>query len=298
MMMHEHDRLDGLGSGAIFNSINKDVLRTFALQIPPIPEQRKISACLSGLQRAIQIEVDRVRHLQELKAATMAKLFREGLRGEPLKETEIGQIPADWAVKRLGQVCDLQSGGTPDRTKLEYWGGGIPWVKTAEVNYRIIEKTSETISELGLDSSSAKVFPEGTVVMAMYGQGVTRGRVGILGIDAATNQACAALFPHPELNARFLYHWLAHNYHQIREFGHGANQKNLSLTILENLTISVPADLAEQAQIADALDLVNVQIQNAERESEVRKALFESMLQLLMTGQVRLSSELQIGGDK
>ncbi|GAB4364081.1 MAG: hypothetical protein Kow0060_21060 [Methylohalobius crimeensis] len=96
---------------------------------------------------------------------------------------------------RLGDIAEIYSGGTPSRTKPSYWNGNIPWIKTAQIqNGLITEKdVEEWITEEGLKHSSAKMVPKGTILMAMYGQGKTRGQVAILGIPATINQACAAI---------------------------------------------------------------------------------------------------------
>jgi type I restriction enzyme, S subunit len=107
----------------------------------------------------------------------------------------IGEIPKHWGIVALGYVCNLTSGGTTDRNRPEYWNGNIPWVKTGEINYNQINQTEEYITELGLNNSSTKLASAGTLLMAMYGQGVTRGRVAILGIEASFNQACLAIAP-------------------------------------------------------------------------------------------------------
>src|SRR5260221_12123428 len=107
----------------------------------------------------------------------MESLFTHCYRGETTKKNEIGEIPQSWQVVKLGEISKVVSGGTPDRSKAEYWGGDIPWVKTGEINYYIINKTEERITKKGLENSSARIIPAGTLLMAMYGQGITRGRV-------------------------------------------------------------------------------------------------------------------------
>jgi len=96
---------------------------------------------------------------------------------------------------KLGKVANIYSGGTPSRTKSRYWNGDIPWVKTAQIQNCLVgaDDIDEFISEEGLKKSSTKMVPEGTILMAMYGQGKTRGQVAILEIDATINQACAAI---------------------------------------------------------------------------------------------------------
>jgi type I restriction enzyme S subunit len=220
----------------------------------------------------------------------MAKLFREGLCGERLKQTEIGEIPESWDVVRLGDHCQLKSGGTPSRLVPEYWGGEIPWVKTTEINYRAITATEEKITELGFENSSAKLFDKGTLLMAMYGQGVTRGRVALLGIRAATNQACAAFFPDETISTRFLNAYFTSAYEEIRELGHGANQRNLSLELLQDVKVPVPRDLEEQEQISNVVAGVQRRIEFSEMKVGALNRLFTSTLHSLITGAVRLNN--------
>jgi type I restriction enzyme S subunit len=180
--------------------VPKNVLGNLRIPLPPLPEQQRIAAVLSAVQEAKEKTEEVIKAARELKKSLMHHLFTYGavpvgdVGDVVLKETEIGAVPEEWEVMRLGDVAKIVSGGTPSRKKTEYWNGKIPWVKTGEVNYNIITKTNEKISELGLENSSTRFIPSGTLLMAMYGQGITRGRVAILGIDATINQACAAIF--------------------------------------------------------------------------------------------------------
>ena len=177
----------------------------------------------------------------------MAHLFTHGTRGEPTKQTPTGEMPVSWDIKTLGELSQVMSGGTPSRTEPAYWGGDIPWVKTGEIDYGTIATTEETITQEGLQNSSARIIPAGTLLMAMYGQGITRGRVAILGIDAAINQACAAIFcSQADLLTDFAFHFLAYSYESIRNLGHGANQKNLNAMLVRSIPISLPPTVEEQ----------------------------------------------------
>lgn len=100
----------------------------------------------------------------------------------------ISKIPAHWEVKKLSHVAQIDSVATPDRSRQDFWNGKIPWVKTGEINYNEILETEEHITESGLRNSSTKLSPKGTLLMAMYGQGITRGRVALLGVPAIYNQ--------------------------------------------------------------------------------------------------------------
>jgi type I restriction enzyme, S subunit len=177
------------------SSVNQGDIGGVMVPLPPLDEQRQIAAVLSAVQWAIERQERLIARTVELKRALMHKLFTEATGGEPANQTEVGAVPARWTESRLEAIARFSSGGTPSREMSEYWAGGtIPWVKTTEVNYCTIRETEERITQAGLDNSPAKIFPAGTLLMAMYGQGVTRGRVGILGIAAATNQACAGAY--------------------------------------------------------------------------------------------------------
>ena len=154
---------------------------------------------------------------ESLKLNLLQSLFTDGLNGEDLVDTVAGRVPESWVVKTVAEIALLKSGGTPSRAKPEYWEGGvIPWVKTGEVDNSVIRSTSECITDEGLANSSAKVFPSGTLLMAMYGQGVTRAKVAMLDIDASTNQACVAFFPTEAISSEFLYYFFQSRYAEIR----------------------------------------------------------------------------------
>ena len=267
-------------------------IATFFHPVPPLDEQRRIAAVLSNIAAGIEVQGRIVVTLKALKAATLARLFREGLRGEPLKQTEIGTIPKSWKLIRLGDHCEVKSGGTPARDIPAYWGGDIPWVKTSEIIYRPITSTSECITRAGLENSSARVFPKGTLLMAMYGQGVTRGKVAFLEIDAATNQACAALFPTEELDCGYLYVFCAHAYDAIRELGHGANQKNLSADLIRQIQLPLPPTLSEQQGIFHVVDSIEKRLLALDQYAAALRTLFSSLLHSLMTAKIRVPASL------
>jgi len=180
-------------------------LKEFHLSLPPRYQQKKIAFILSTVQQAIKSQERIIQTTTELKKALMHKLFTEGLRKEPQKKTAIGSIPKSWEVATIGEIAQLKSGGTPSRKNRMYWDGGdISWIKTGEVDYCKIVRTEEKITKEGLDQSAAKLFPAGTLLIAMYGQGVTRGKVAITGIEAATNQACAGIFPLQKVRTKYL----------------------------------------------------------------------------------------------
>jgi type I restriction enzyme S subunit len=149
-------------------------------------------------------------------------------------------LPDGWKRLTLGEIAQITSGGTPDRSEPTYWGGDIPWVTTGEIQFNTITHTAEKITETGLKGSSAKLFPPGTLLMAMYGQGKTRGQVAKLEIEAATNQACAAILLNEGSDEDFYFQCLASQYESIRDLGNAGTQKNLNGALIKEIAVPVP----------------------------------------------------------
>ena len=137
-----------------------------------------------------------------------------------------------WRVSSLGSYATMSSGATTDRSKSQYWGGDIPWIKTGEVKYDEITETEERITSDGVANSAVTLSPPGTLLMAMYGQGVTRGRVALLGISSTYNQACAAITPNEPIWNEYLRYFFIAAYHAIRACGYETNKINLKDKII------------------------------------------------------------------
>lgn len=254
-------------------------------------EQTRVGQLLWSTQRAIRACEATIESAGTLKRAAMRELFTRGLRDEAQKETEIGRAPNSWTVEELKERFTVVSGGTPARGNAAYWTGGtIPWVKTTEINYTVISETQERITPEGLANSAARLLPSGTVLMAMYGQGVTRARVGVLGIEAACNQACAGLLPKDDtLDPRFLYHFLTFRYEAIRNLAHGGQQQNLNMDIVRALPLVYPDNRDEQREIVEILDAIDQKIDLHMRKQALLEELFKALLHKLMTGEIRVS---------
>jgi len=173
-------------------------------------------------------------------------------------------LPKRWSRSTLGEIARITSGGTPDRSKPEYWGGDVPWITTGEIQFNTITDSTEKITTAGLQNSSAKLFPPGTLLMAMYGQGKTRGQVAKVGIEAATNQACAAILLNENNDPDFYFQYLSSKYEELRELGNAGTQKNLSGGILKGVAVPVPP-LIEQRRIAHILSTWDQAIATSER---------------------------------
>ena len=204
------------------------------------------------------------------------------------KQTDIGAIPSDWELKQLGSIAEVSAGGTPSRGVPEYWNGGIPWVTTTEVDFGRIRATSQHISALGLKSSAAKLLNPGTILLALYGQGKTRGKVAILDIEATSNQACAAIVLSETVSRPFVFSYLASRYDFIRGLSNTGNQENLNGVIVKSIPIPLPPTLAEQEAIAGALSDADAWIESLEQLIAKKRQIKQGAMQELLTGKRRL----------
>ena len=160
-------------------------------------------------------------------------------------------LPTGWKVSSLGDVAKWGSGGTPKANNLAYYGGTIPWVIIGDLNDGVVSETANSITQLGLDESSAKLVPQGTLLIAMYG---SIGKLGIAGMDLATNQAIAFAAPMLEIvTSEYLFQYLASQKEIFLASGKGMTQQNISQTMLKSWPIPVPP-LAEQRKIVEILE--------------------------------------------
>lgn len=175
---------------------------------------------------------------------------------------------------KLEVLCNVQAGGTPARSKKEYWENGtIPWVKISDISEKNLSSTEETITEKGLNSSSAKIFPKGTLLYTIF---ATLGEVCILNIDAATNQAIAGIqIENDSVEREYLYYFLTSLKEHVNKIGRGVAQNNINMTILRNIDIPLP-ERVKQKKIADTLTCVDTLIDKRKRQLVMLDELVKS----------------------
>ncbi len=177
--------------------------------------------------------------------------------------TNNSNIPKHWQLKKLGDVCHTTSGGTPSRQKSSYYNGNIPWVKSGELDKGLIHDTEEKISEEAVKNSSAKIFPKGTLLIALYG--ATIGKLAFLGVDAATNQAICGIFKNDNIDSNYLYHFLFYKKPNLVKQGIGGAQPNISQGILKNLDLPIPP-LPEQQVIVAKIEELLSELENGKQQ--------------------------------
>lgn len=179
---------------------------------------------------------------------------------KPSAMTWLDQLPDHWDTASLRWFSKRYSGGTPDKGNDAYWeDGDIPWINSGAVNDGYVTQPSELITREGFSNSSAKWIPKDALVMALAGQGKTKGMVAQLGIPTTCNQSMAALIPNQRFNPRYLYWWLTANYQNIRNLAGGEARDGLNLEMLGSIPCPVPP-AAEQAAVARFLDAKTARI--------------------------------------
>ena len=251
------------------------------IPLPPLEEQRRIVKSVEDL-------VTRIAKAKSLREEIDAET--ELLPAAEFKKLRYELLESKFPKNKLGNITQVTAGGTPSRDNPSYWKGKIPWIKTGELLDGDIYSSGEHITEEGMKYSSAKLFPKETILIALYGQGQTRGRTGRLMIEATTNQACCAILPTPDLlEPRFTQYWLRSLYYEMREQNHGGAQPNWNGAMIKNIEISIPP-LDEQRRIVAYLDSVQArlaslrQLQSA--TGEELDALLPSVLDRAFKGEL------------
>ena len=189
-------------------------------------------------------------------------------------------------VVAIKSIADVSSGNTPSRRKSEYWNGSIPWITTGELESGYVTASKECVTEKALKETALKLYHKGTVLIAMYGQGKTRGTAAVLGIEATVNQACAALTVHSGCS-KFLFYQLQNSYHAIRRLSNTGNQENLNAEIIKNFKILWPDEL-EQQKIAAILSTQDKVTELKEKLLVQKQQQKKYLMQQLLTGKKRL----------
>jgi type I restriction enzyme S subunit len=213
------------------------------------------------------------------------------------------QLPEGWVWTTIGSVSETTSGGTPLRDREEFYGGTIPWVKSGELNDKLITSVEEHITEEALNNSSAKIFPKDTPLVALYG--ATIGKTGLLGIEAATNQAICAIFPQKDaFIPDFILYWLRYQRSNLIELGAGGAQPNISQQIIRSFHFPL-APLSEQNRIVDAIETQFTRLDAAVKALERAEIKLEryraSVLQAACEGRLvptEAALARHVGGDR
>jgi type I restriction enzyme S subunit len=271
-------------------------LREFSLSLPPLPEQKKIAHILSTVQRAIEAQKRIIQTTTELKKALMHKLFTEGLRDEPQKQTEIGLVPESWAVVELGMLAKIGNVSTPKRANEAYWEGGtIPWLNSTKIHDRFITEADQFVTPQAVKECHFPKVSPNSLLIAITGQGKTLGNSAITRIETCINQHLAYVqFHSAKIVPDFMLWFMQTRYDYLRSIAHGGGSTKGAVTrgFLKTLPIPVPST-DEQTEIVTVLQTLEDKRGSAARKRSTLQDLFRTLLHELMTGKTRIH-ELEI----
>lgn len=259
--------------GGIIKTITKEVLSDFVVSFPQPKEQQKIASCLSSLDELIAAHNDKLQALKDHKKGLMQNLFPQDGETSPNFRFPEFEGDGEWVEKKLGDVFASYSGGTPSTTEKEFYGGDIPFIRSAEISSK---STELFLTKVGLNNSSAKMVSKGDLLIALYG--ANSGDVAISKIDGAINQAILCL--KSDFSNSFTYHYFSYKKSWIVSRYIQGGQGNLSGDIVKSIVLSFPKE-QEQQKIASCLsaldELITAQSEKIEQLQQHKKGLMQGL---------------------
>jgi len=259
--------------GSAIGGINQDFADNYVIHFPSLAVQRKIVTILEKAEETKLLRAQANELTQKLLQSVFFEMF-----GEPTKNTKA------WAIRKLGELGHWTSGGTPSRAVMAYFDGEIPWYTTGELNDFYLDDSIEHVSQIALESSSAKLFPPGTLLIGMYDTAALK--MGILTIPSSSNQACAAFLPKKgEMDSLFALHLLKIMKPTFLSSRRGVRQKNLSQTIIKEFKVPLPP-YSLQLQFHQIADMINLEYTNQLQISHELTELTNALVKQAFTGEL------------
>lgn len=266
------DQLEALASGTTVPIVNKSKFNSIEIVLPPLPEQHRIVAILDAA----------FEHIATARANCEANL----LNARAIFESHLQAVFTQRGrLKALGEIAEIQSGGTPTVSQKSYWGGHIPWYSSGELNSTYTSDPERHVTDAGIDNSNAKLFPKGSLLIGMYDTAALK--MSILDRDGAFNQAIAAVRPNPKIDVEYILHAINANKPNLLLERRGVRQKNLSLGKIKEIKIPF-VDLELQREILVQVRKVRVETQRLEslyqRKRQALDDLKKSLLHQAFSG--------------
>lgn len=293
--------LSNLDSGSTLPSMTKSAYESIVVKLPDLKIQKAVATILFNIRKKLETN-NKIN--QELEA--MAKTLYDywfvqfdfpDQNGKPYKSSggkmvyhpELKrEIPEGWGVAKVEDIAQTGSGGTPKSTNVSYYSNGeIPWINSGELEQTVITSTSNFITEEGLNNSSAKLFPSGTILVAMYG--ATAGKVSFLTFEASTNQAICAIMLTDIRMRYYLKNVIEDLYQYLVKLSTGSARDNLSQDMIKNIKVVIPSnDILDR--FYDFSNNIIKEITKKQQENEQLTQLRDWLLPMLMNGQVKVEN--------
>lgn len=253
------------------SNVSIEDLKLLELNFPSKEEQTKIASFLSAVDEKISQLTQKHQLLSQYKQGMMQKLFSQQLRFKADDGSEFGE----WENTVLGDIADIVGGGTPSTNNEEYWSGDVVWLTPSEINQKFIGESKRTISELGVQKSSAKKLPIGTI---LFTSRATIGEVAIAIAEVTTNQGFQSFISNEITFNEFLYYWIVNNKKSFIERASGSTFLEISKSKIQPMEISLPC-LEEQTKIANFLSAIDQKIEVVAQQIEQAKTWKKGLLQ-------------------
>ncbi|HBY7279848.1 TPA: restriction endonuclease subunit S, partial [Klebsiella pneumoniae] len=272
-----------LQGGMAQKHLNVGAYQVLKINLPPLREQKKIAQILSTWDKAITVTEKLLANSQQQKKALMQQLVTGKKR---LLDENGVRFSGEWKRVKLGAIADMNSGGTPKSTVEEYYGGNIPWVSISDMtsNGKWIATTEKYLTELGLNSSSARIYPKNSVLYAMY---ASIGECSIAAVNLTSSQAILGIRPKDCLNYEFLYFYLTSLKEKIKLQGQQGTQSNLNAGMVKEFELDLPS-IREQQKIAAVLSAADAEISTLEKKLACLRDEKKALMQQLLTGKRRV----------
>ncbi|EDV9707989.1 restriction endonuclease subunit S [Salmonella enterica subsp. enterica] len=297
-----------MGTGTTFKEISGSAAKTLPFVMAPLAEQKIIAEKLDTLLAQVDSTKARLEQIPQILKRFRQAVLTVAMSGELTEEWRKNNsiLFSSWVNSNIGELAQVATGKTPKRTEVKYWeNGSIPWLTSSSTGEIYTEVAEQFITPIALKECTLKIFSPGTLLLAMYGEGKTRGQVTELKIHAACNQACAAIICNKEkIDLQFLKMRLMENYQETRKAAAGGNQPNLNLNKVREIPVIVPS-LPEQAEIVRRVeqlfayaDTIEKQVNNAlTRVNSLTQSILAKAFRGELTAQWRAENPDLISGE-
>ncbi len=293
LFKHKKSDIEAIASGTTFLEVSGSAMKNISILLPPLPEQKAIAATLSALDDMIELNNQINKTLEEMAQAIFKSWFVdfEPFKDEEFEESELGLIPKGWRVGKLSDVGEIIGGGTPSKSKPEYYSKkGIPWITPKDLSInknKYISRGEIDISELGLRESSARLMPKGTVLFS------SRAPIGYIAIAknaVTTNQGFKSVVPFENISSEYIYLLLKNSINEIESRATGSTFKEISGGEMKKVPIILPPKeiIRKFNEIATTLGKIQASLED---ENNILMSIRDTLLPKLMSGEIRVPVE-------
>ena len=293
-----NNQIELLVSGSNYPAINSKDVKNLAIPLPPILEQAAIATILSDTDRLLAALRALIGKKRAIKTAAMQQLLSGRLRlpgfatNGSLKNSELGEIPEDWEVVKLGEVAEVKSGGTPSTSNKDFWDGEIAWCTPTDITAlkggKYLTQTSRNITKSGLQYSAAELLPVDSIVMTSR---ATIGECAIAKIPVTTNQGFKNFICFDKVDSEFIYYLLGMQKKRFVALCAGSTFLEININQVRNFQVALPKSKSEQTAIAQTLSDMDSEIAALEARAAKLAHIKQGLMQNLLTGKIRVNNE-------